>query len=462
MSGRIRKIPITKVYVIAHFALIEAGLLIPSYDKVERINKNGEKVTFKRPVIECKEKAWRGRTYISDFRWADSEIWGATKWLSEKKTKPPERKKLARNTGAPADTNLPVKHARKIKLSSRSNKKVWAHFGDSLHLRYASLGVHGDLINIPKLDAADQITEMDKLWQNEPRTFLEYAARDAIVTAQTFLFYHQLLSPFVGGQIAMRLPKYAELHFKIVLQLIYYKYLYGEPAPISTRTGLPLRIPKKDWVTAMGFRAKWVSTGNEDLTIPGYIAQNLPEELEEPPTTLEDYATYLIDFYKERNKNVPIATMPVHKVQEYVEIKYIEEVTRKRQTLVPTPGVSSFLPFYYGGRSECKIVGTTDKSVYWDLKSAYPTALLMLLDVDFSRCFTTTGDACEARLKILLEGGPFQVAGAYISWIFKPDVEPCFPMKVEGRRYKGEKTYTLIFPTSGVRSHPLARSVRCN
>jgi len=62
MSGHIRKIPITKVYVIAHFALIEAGLLIPSHDEVERFGKDGKKIIYHRPIIECKEKSWRGKT----------------------------------------------------------------------------------------------------------------------------------------------------------------------------------------------------------------------------------------------------------------------------------------------------------------------------------------------------------------------------------------------------------------
>jgi hypothetical protein len=128
---------------------------------------------------------------------------------------------------------------------------------------------------------------------------------------------------------------------------------------------------------------------------------------------------------------------------------YRQQCTEEKTLLVPTPGISMYLPCCIGGRAEVRTVGMQGLCTYVDLKSAFVSAALMIPDHDFRNTFVTTGIACDFRMRAMLSGGPFQVAGLEVSWLFKPGVEPTFPMRVEGRKYNGQVSETLIFPASG-------------
>lgn len=230
-----------------------------------------------------------------------------------------------------------------------------------------------------------------------------------------------------------RIPGYGEAHFKMIFQAIYYHHATGRYT---------------EWKKALGYREKTFHVGDERLTPFGYIRSKISEELPEYPKTFEEYAIHLLS--KRQGAGPEPDAAKVAKLVEGLEIDYQRELHKTEVRLVPTPGVLGFLPFVYGGRTETNVVGTIGQCAHYDFRSAYPTAMYCLgKDYSFLRTFMTTGSACAERVEKLLEGGPFQIAGIYISWIFKKDVEPIFPVKAEGRTFQGEKTETLIFPSSG-------------
>ncbi len=444
----VRKVPITKVYLVAHFSLIEGGLLIPSYDKIEKIGADGEPYSFERMIIPVSEKTWGGDTVLRHRRNFTPQTLLGRKFVDDvdvdNRMQP--RKRSRASSKRPA--GLPVKSSVRFRSGTiAKGKTIKICFADSIAVSPGSLAKAGDETGIPKIDN-DSISKMDELWLEYPRRFVEYAARDAIITAQTFLFRYRLLSPFVGGQIATRMAKYAENHFKIVLQGIYTKIATGAPQQISDRTGLPMRVPKAVWKPFLGQHLKMFPAGNKRLTVQGFIKSMFKEELDHYPETFEEYAAYLLA----RETALPGALQlnTVSTLAAFYEGKYQAELSKTINLLVPTPGVISFLPFYYGGRVESRVVGVYGPAIYWDLRSAFPTALLMMLcDYDFQRCMTTTGAACMGRIAVLVKDGPFQAVGVYCSWRVKDGFEPIFPVKAEGRRYQGEKTETMIFPMCG-------------
>lgn len=106
------------------------------------------------------------------------------------------------------------------------------------------------------------------------------------------------------------------------------------------------------------------------------------------------------------------------------------------------PHMPSFLPFYYGGRNEVLQVGTLGPATYHDLKSAYPTAGMMVSDYNYNIAHVVRGKAAEAKIDELFNDpdGPFQVAGVIAHFRFKDGVQPVFPV----RALNG-----LIFPQTG-------------
>ncbi|MEI6206047.1 MAG: hypothetical protein WCP20_04640 [Desulfuromonadales bacterium] len=121
-----------------------------------------------------------------------------------------------------------------------------------------------------------------------------------------------------------------------------------------------------------------------------------------------------------------------------------------------------FVQYYHGGRNEVLAVGPKKRAVYYDLRSAYPTSLIMLPDYDFSCAKTFHGEDAE-RAVIRMEAdakgdgigdGPFQVAGIVVSFKFRKGVPPIFPVRIDepsnmpvARR--GYDTDGLIFPVTG-------------
>lgn len=121
-----------------------------------------------------------------------------------------------------------------------------------------------------------------------------------------------------------------------------------------------------------------------------------------------------------------------------------------------TPTHADFIRFYYGGRNEAFRVGPQGPATYFDLRSAYPTALIMLPDYDFSCSYVYYGAEAEVNANILFDEaeGPFQVAGVTCSFRFRDNIHPIFPMRIDEPEsvpnYSQHYTVDgLIFPQTG-------------
>ena len=92
---------------------------------------------------------------------------------------------------------------------------------------------------------------------------------------------------------------------------------------------------------------------------------------------------------------------------------------------------------YYGGRNECFLYGIHKADVWYDydLTGAYPTAMSMLRNPDFSRITTLTGD--------IISINPLDYVFGLVDFEFPDDTPfPCLPIKdPEGRG--------LVFPLKG-------------
>ncbi|SHO52997.1 hypothetical protein [Desulfopila aestuarii] len=83
ISHRLCQIPVTRVYLAAHFSLIEGGIILPSYDTITKIDPQGEEYSFRRPVITCEGKEWRDRTWIRERREVEPMVWIDGAWVTE-------------------------------------------------------------------------------------------------------------------------------------------------------------------------------------------------------------------------------------------------------------------------------------------------------------------------------------------------------------------------------------------
>ena len=116
----------------------------------------------------------------------------------------------------------------------------------------------------------------------------------------------------------------------------------------------------------------------------------------------------------------------------------------------------AYVKYYFGGRNEVMQVGPVGRAIYYDLRSAYPTALIMLPDYDCSKSYTYQGkDALLAveRMEQSSEG-PFQIAGITVSFKFRDNVQPMFPVRIDEptdmpKAHLAYNTDGLIFPRSG-------------
>jgi len=107
----------------------------------------------------------------------------------------------------------------------------------------------------------------------------------------------------------------------------------------------------------------------------------------------------------------------------------------------------SFLPYFSGGRSEVHSVGPRSFARYYDLKSAYPTAVIMLNDYDFSDMLMVRGSMALTRCTELYADGPFQVAGVLCTFRFKQGVQPMFPVRTDtGPVYPMTGTTHIMWP----------------
>ena len=89
--------------------------------------------------------------------------------------------------------------------------------------------------------------------------------------------------------------------------------------------------------------------------------------------------------------------------------------------------------WYHGGRNEVHRVGCFGEAFYHDLKSAYPTAVIMMhRDYNYGRATHYWGSEAEREITKLRKHGPFQPHGVTVYCRFKDDAVPMFPTKVDG------------------------------
>lgn len=303
LSGRsvIKKVPITKVHVCSHFSLIESGLLLFSYDKVTTTDpKTGKETTFDKQVIECKKKQWIGKTRIRDRKHnVPVELWIDGQWITEAEYKRRNCKRRRKLERLPKNRLPAVQYASSkfgaVSLKSDNTPGVWAHFADSMNMVLGSLSKGGKIIGIGKHDVGEAISDMGSLWRDDPALFLEYSAMDAIITAQIIAYYARAFAPLTGGEMATRIAKYSEIHFKQFFQKLYSELETGEAVPVCVETGKQLRVRGQIWKPAMGFKELERFEDRDGLGLEVMIKDIVGDsEVEVYPTTMDELVDYVV------------------------------------------------------------------------------------------------------------------------------------------------------------------------
>lgn len=328
----------TRVYVSAHYSLIEAGWLVPTPTK--KLVKSGKNAP--KPLAEGEElpSYTACRIPVRDKRWVDRVFIERSLPKLMKTMSPTVRRSV-----------------QKAMKDKKTTLNLTVYFADTVAFE-RSLASVGKAIGVVKL-SHDYISRMDVYLERHPLEFCAYAIRDSIVTAEA-------------------LPFYGELFRKVDPELL--------------KNGIKLSVP-----------------GYSDKYFQGVFAQ-----------VYEDLVTST-EFAHWRNG-----------LGSYKDSDGAWQMV---------PAMNSFLPLYFGGRNEVFEVGARGACNYFDLTSAYPVAVMMLEnDHRFDRMFASCGERAMQRVAELLALGPFNLAGVVLSWKFKPDAQPMFPVRVkEG----------LVFPMIG-------------
>jgi hypothetical protein len=135
--------------------------------------------------------------------------------------------------------------------------------------------------------------------------------------------------------------------------------------------------------------------------------------------------------------------------------------TTDRSDMWPSASMEAFALYYYGGWAASHAVGPRGASVYHDLKSAFPCAVAMLsCDYNYGLPYVYRGERAKEAAADLLTGGPFQIAGVCMSFRFHEKhpttgrlVEPIFPTKIDKTRLPpmsiSDADNILLFPRTG-------------
>ena len=123
----------------------------------------------------------------------------------------------------------------------------------------------------------------------------------------------------------------------------------------------------------------------------------------------------------------------------------------------PTPEMEGFARFYAGGWNAVHQTGSLGQCTYWDLKSAYPCAILMLeKDVNFSKTHVFRYKEATKEAERRLKDGPFQIIGVTLSFKFWDDKEPMLPVRIDKTELPplspAESTDLILYVRSG-RTH---------
>lgn len=142
-----------------------------------------------------------------------------------------------------------------------------------------------------------------------------------------------------------------------------------------------------------------------------------------------------------------------------------EKIGRKlKQTIMHR----AFTKHYYGGRNDVFEVGPRGAAYYHDLHSAYPTAVAMLGDFDFSKHTRWGAESAEDRVEEWIKkDNPFLPFGLTLAFVFHDkltaadgtvkEVRPIFPCRIDdSESMPGVKNSGgcdgLLFPRTGVTS----------
>lgn len=141
--------------------------------------------------------------------------------------------------------------------------------------------------------------------------------------------------------------------------------------------------------------------------------------------------------YEELMKNAKHGT-PEKNIKNYLGFSRKKKRDGSGNFWWPSVSMQMYSQFYYGGWNDCRVVGAYDSCTYWDLKSAYPSAIAMLeFDANYSKAIVFRGEEAQRKADELFddgEGSPFQIAGVEISFEFLPGKEPIFPVRFDRTR----------------------------
>jgi hypothetical protein len=267
------------------------------------------------------------------------------------------------------------------------NRPILIEFCDTMHFSTdegKKLKSFGKMIGIPKLDLEDgHIEDMEKFLKDDPDTFYRYGIRDCVITAEALAFYGRMFLIELDTPFSTRITGYSRMVFRRVLK--------GE---VNLKKGV--------------YAAEIEAATNERKRLQAQAKLSGAPKIYGIP---EENLKYYLGF--ERNK-------------------------KKDGTNYWWPSVEMqlFANFYHGGWNDARVVGAYGPCTYFDLKSAYPCAIMMLsCDSDFSKAIVYKGDEAHKKAEELHEeDNPFQIAGVELSFEFRPDVEPIFPVRFDRTR----------------------------
>lgn len=300
-----------------------------------------------------------------------------------------------------------------------SREAVQFHFVDTNHFNTddgKSLKAFGKLIGIAKDELTEaEISNVLKLHKEDPLKFYKYGIIDSIITAETLAFFWRIFWLDLGASRSTRVTEYSNK----VFGRIFRNEVYGEL--IKDASDKRKRRQKH-------FKESESSDPDEIHELfPDYD----PDDPEYGNRDASENLKYYLGWEKRKGKK------------------------GKPDFWWPSVEVQLFSVYYYGGLNNCIEVGTTGPCVYYDLKSAYPCAGLMLQhDYNYRKPIEKRkNDARRFVEELYRRDNPFQIIGIDLSFSFKSDVEPIFPTKFDRNNIPSlsltEASDTLLYIRSG-------------
>ncbi len=311
------------------------------------------------------------------------------------------RRENAGNTSWYKAADLEVSTGKRPKVKGKDKEDLYEkyrplliEFCDMMHFstdQGKSLKAFGNLIKIPKLELEDgRIKNMEQFLEKDMDTFCRYGVRDSIVAAEALAYFGCLFLMELAAPFSTRITAYSRKVFRKMMIGNYDdpedKGIYEEK--IAEATAKRQRLQAE---------AKSNRTGEKIYRLP------------------EENLKHYLGWERSKKKDGSNYWWPGFDCQSYIE-------------------------FYHGGWNDCRVIGSWGPCTYWDLKSAYPSAIIMLShDYDFSKAIEYVGDeAYKQVMRMYEESNPFQIAGVELSFEFHdihPEtglpVQPIFPVRFD-------------------------------